>query len=46
MENKKRISISLSNTVLEKLEKMAKAKGLNKSSMITFLIEGDAEKKK
>lgn len=40
MTNKKRLTISLADTIFEKLEKAAAEKGLSKSAMITFLIEG------
>ncbi|EKZ0103008.1 CopG family transcriptional regulator [Enterococcus gilvus] len=39
MSEKKRLTISLSPSVLEDLEKLAKEKGLSKSAMITLILE-------
>lgn len=39
MAEKKRLTISLSPSVLEDLEKLAKEKGLSKSAMITLILE-------
>lgn len=39
MAYKKRITISLSDKVLENLEKLSKEKGLSKSAMITLALE-------
>lgn len=39
MAEKKRLTISLSPSVLETLEKLAKEKGLSKSAMITVALE-------
>lgn len=39
MAYKKRITISLSDKVLENLEKLSKDKGLSKSAMITLAID-------
>lgn len=39
MAYKKRITISLSDKVLENLENLSKEKGLSKSAMITLALE-------
>lgn len=39
MSEKKRLTISLSPSVLTDLEKFAKEKGLSKSAMITLILE-------
>jgi len=39
MSEKKRLTISLSPSVLEDLEKISKEKGLSKSAMITLILE-------
>lgn len=39
MAYKKRITISLSDKVLESLEKLAKDKGLSKSAMVTLALD-------
>ena len=44
MAYKKRITISLSDKVLENLENLSKEKGLSKSAMITLALEEYARK--
>lgn len=39
MSDKKRLSITLSEQVLEYLGKIAKEKGLSKSAMVTVVLE-------
>lgn len=39
MENKKRLTITLANQVLEYLSETAKNKGLSKSALITIALE-------
>ena len=38
-EDKKRLTISLSKSIFEKLERLSKEKGLTKSSLIAVLID-------
>ena len=50
MEHEKRLTITLSESVLENLEKMAKEMGLSKSALISVALEnykkGQVKKKK
>lgn len=39
MSDKKRLTISLSPSVLKNLEELAKEKGLSKSAMVTLILE-------
>lgn len=46
MENKKRMTITLANQVLEYLSETAKNKGLSKSALITIALEKYREEQK